>query len=82
MTKRLFYAIILKNIEFKGEIALEDIYYALNPWWEGKDFESGIPRQVYLDKLSKNIERKQIEIIAGSRRIGKTTVLRQIEACP
>ncbi|PIZ16278.1 hypothetical protein COY52_07490 [Candidatus Desantisbacteria bacterium CG_4_10_14_0_8_um_filter_48_22] len=78
MTKRLFYAIILKNTEFKGEIALEDIYYALNPWWEGKDFESGIPRQVYLDKLSKNIERKQIEIIAGSRRIGKTTVLRQI----
>lgn len=53
-------------------------YFALNPWWEGKDFKVGIWRQSYLDKLLRNFERKQIEILVGSRRVGKTTLLKQI----
>ncbi|HAW60292.1 MAG TPA: hypothetical protein DCW86_02320 [Actinobacteria bacterium] len=59
-------------------IAMEETYYALNPWWEGKDFDSGIPRPEYTSKLSKLLKRKQINVIIGSRRVGKTTVLKQL----
>jgi len=55
---------------------MEELYYALNPWWEGKTFESGITREVYLEKI--DLKRKQIEVIIGSRRIGKTTFIKQI----
>ena len=57
---------------------MEDLYYAYNPWWEDKDFDSGIPRQEYLTELEKPFQRKQINIIIGSRRVGKTTFLKQL----
>ncbi len=57
---------------------MEDLYYAYNPWWEGKEFDSGIPRQEYLKELEKPFQRKQIDIIIGSRRVGKTTFLKQL----
>jgi predicted AAA+ superfamily ATPase len=56
---------------------MEAVYYALNPWWEGKDFESGIERAEYLGKFPELLKRKQIEVIIGSRRAGKTTMLKQ-----
>lgn len=56
---------------------METTYYALNPWWEQKDFESGIDRPDHLNRLQTALRRKQIEIIVGSRRIGKTTLLHQ-----
>ncbi len=59
-------------------MVMEETYYAFNPWWEGKDFDSGIPRPEYTSKLSKLLKRKQIDIIIGSRRVGKTTVLKQL----
>lgn len=55
---------------------MEELYYAFNPWWEGKAFESGIAREDYLEKI--DLSRKQIEVIIGSRRIGKTTFIKQI----
>lgn len=57
---------------------MEEIYYSFNPWWEKKDFDSGIPREEYLQKFSLIFKRKQIEIIIGSRRAGKTTLLKQL----
>lgn len=57
---------------------MEEIYYAFNPWWEGKDFDSGITREEYLNRINDLLGRKQIEIIIGSRRIGKTTFLKQL----
>lgn len=57
---------------------MEEIYYSFNPWWEKKDFESGISREEYLQKLSPLFKRKQIEILIGSRRAGKTTILKQL----
>jgi len=56
---------------------MDALYYAFNPWWEGKDFESGIDRPNYLDHLPDTLKRKQVEVIIGSRRIGKTTLLKQ-----
>ena len=55
---------------------MEELYYALNPWWAGKTFDSGINREDYLEKI--DLKRKQIEVIIGSRRIGKTTFIKQI----
>jgi len=56
---------------------METIYYTFNPWWEGKGFESGIDRPDYLNRLPSLLKRKQVEVIIGSRRIGKTTLLKQ-----
>lgn len=56
---------------------MEDLYYALNPWWEGKRFESGIERNELLRRLGNLRVRKQIEVLMGGRRMGKTTLLKQ-----
>jgi predicted AAA+ superfamily ATPase len=56
---------------------METIYYSLNPWRESESFDSGIKRDTYLQKLPIQLERKQVEIITGSRRSGKTTLLKQ-----
>ena len=53
-------------------------YFSLNPWWENKDFEVGFPRKEYLKKILARFDRPQIEIVVGSRRVGKTTFLKQI----
>ncbi|MEW5758963.1 MAG: ATP-binding protein [Candidatus Omnitrophota bacterium] len=57
---------------------MEDLYYAFNPWWENKKFECGIQRTDYLGKIEKIFSRKQIDIIIGSRRVGKTTIIKQL----
>ena len=56
---------------------MDAIYYALNPWWEGKEIETGISRDAYLEKIPTYLTRKQIEVFIGSRRTGKTTLLKQ-----
>jgi len=49
----------------------------LNPWWEGKDFETGLERKKYLQKIKSYIKTKEIAILTGIRRSGKTTLLFQ-----
>lgn len=55
-------------------------YFVFNPWWEGQILETGILRTAYLSGLEKRLPRKQIELITGGRRVGKTTILKQIVA--
>ncbi len=57
---------------------METIYYQLNPWWEGNLPDVGILREAYLRPLLDNRDRRQVEILLGSRRVGKTTLLRQL----
>ena len=57
---------------------METIYYQLNPWWEGNSPEVSIRREDYLRPLFENRDRRQVEILLGSRRVGKTTLLRQL----
>lgn len=57
---------------------MEETYYSFNPWWEKKPFDSGIPRDEYLEEIEKPFNRKQIDVIVGSRRVGKTTFLKQL----
>lgn len=56
---------------------METVYYTLNPWWEGRSFDSGVERELWLDRLPVMLARKQVEVLTGSRRSGKTTILRQ-----
>ena len=57
---------------------MEAVYYTLNPWWEGKMSDAGIDRDIYLKNTAVYFQRKQIEVFIGSRRTGKTTLLKQI----
>ena len=56
---------------------METIYYTLNPWWEEEPFETGIDRESWLEKVPSYLQRKQVEVFVGSRRVGKTTILKQ-----
>jgi len=57
---------------------MKEILFITNPWWEKKEFDSGIPRQKYLPKLIKSLNHKRAVLITGSRRVGKTTLLKQL----
>ena len=57
---------------------MDAIYYTLNPWWEGKKIDTGIDRDIYLNRISTYLQRKQIEVFIGSRRTGKTTLMKQM----
>jgi predicted AAA+ superfamily ATPase len=56
---------------------METTYFAMNPWWDQKDIDSGIDRLEYLERLPALSRRKQIEVIVGGRRMGKTTLIKQ-----
>ena len=50
----------------------------LNPWW-GQGFKhKTIERPKYLDILKKNLKDKNITVLTGIRRVGKTTLLKQL----
>lgn len=53
-------------------------YHKANPWWKNKGFETGIKRSIYNEIAEKSKKRGQIEIITGSRRTGKTTLMKQL----
>ncbi len=48
-----------------------------NPWWFESYTSDTILRHKYLDKIMDNIDRKNIIVVTGLRRIGKTTILKQ-----
>ncbi|MDP2924817.1 MAG: ATP-binding protein [Nanoarchaeota archaeon] len=54
-----------------------EILERINPWWNNKDFEYGIVRTKYLDKIISYINSKEIIILTGVRRAGKTTLMFQ-----
>jgi predicted AAA+ superfamily ATPase len=57
---------------------MDETYYLMNPWWEGRRPEAGVPRPEYLSHLRAALARKQIELVIGGRRVGKTTLARQL----
>ncbi|MEA2113728.1 MAG: ATP-binding protein [Patescibacteria group bacterium] len=56
---------------------MKEIFFLANPWWENKKFETGILREKYLSVLIKSLNHKRAVLITGSRRVGKTTLLKQ-----
>lgn len=57
---------------------MEEIYYTFNPWWEGRGFDFGVIREGIFKHIGNNLSRKQIDIMVGSRRAGKTTFTKQL----
>lgn len=57
---------------------MKEILYLLNPWWENKLEKTGIYRKKYLRKFIPLLKTKDILLILGSRRVGKTTILYQL----
>jgi predicted AAA+ superfamily ATPase len=59
-------------------MSMEETYHVQNPWWEGRSWESGVPREFYVEKLLALLGRKRVGVVMGSRRVGKTTIMRQL----
>ena len=56
---------------------METLLYQYNPWWEEKPLLKDIkPREKYLSELRHYLELKQIVILTGLRRVGKTTLMK------
>lgn len=53
----------------------EDLYN-YNPWWEGDYSPQFHPRESYLRILRKSLGRKDVEILTGLRRVGKTSIIK------
>ena len=57
---------------------MEAELYNLNPWWEQKFETKSIIRDDYLARLKNNLESKEIIFLTGLRRVGKTTIMKQL----
>ncbi len=53
-------------------------FYLTNPWWQDEFFDYGIIRPYYVDKLKNDFDQRLIQILTGLRRVGKTTISRQL----
>lgn len=56
---------------------LLDTLLALNPWWTDRPFETGIVRDRYFARLRSYLDSREIVVVTGVRRAGKTTLLYQ-----
>ncbi len=56
---------------------LLEIMSKMNPWWGGAEFSTGFVREKYLKKIRRYLSSKEILILTGVRRSGKTTLLFQ-----
>ncbi len=58
---------------------MKNLLYQYNPWWEDSNFASKIiPRKKYLSTINNYLGQKQIIILTGLRRVGKTTLMKLI----
>ncbi len=59
-------------------VVMEDILHRFNPWWAGEFKFPGIARNVHLKHLHSLKESKDVVLITGLRRVGKTTLMLQL----
>lgn len=56
---------------------MEEIFYRYNPWWEGSYNPEGlVERELMLSSMKRHLHSRQIVLLTGLRRIGKTTLLK------
>ncbi len=55
---------------------MEPLLYRFNPWWESYSWPEFVPREGYLKALLSAQERRDIILITGLRRTGKTTLMK------
>lgn len=56
---------------------MQQTFNQLNPWWFNGHIETGVSRLRYLAILKENKDNREIVMLLGSRRVGKTTIMRQ-----
>jgi len=60
-------------------LIMKDLLYQYNPWWEDNFRNIHVkPRDKYLRELKKYLSFKQIVMLTGLRRVGKTTLMKLI----
>lgn len=57
---------------------MERTLHEFNPWWDGKFEFPGVSRKDYLDALLKLTNSNDVVLVTGLRRVGKTTLMRQV----
>lgn len=58
---------------------MEELLYQYNPWWEDVPKNDRVkPREKYLRELRGYLDFKQIVVLTGLRRVGKTTLMKLI----
>ncbi|GAB6078779.1 ATP-binding protein [Hydrogenobaculum acidophilum] len=57
---------------------IEEVFYRFNPWWEGDYKINAVERPKYVNKLMGYLDEKEIELITGIRRVGKSTIFKLI----
>jgi predicted AAA+ superfamily ATPase len=58
---------------------MKNILYQYNPWWEEEFKNKNVkPRDKYLKELRKYLNFRQIVVLTGLRRVGKTTLMKLI----
>jgi uncharacterized protein len=57
---------------------MNSLLLELNPWWNKQYELIGIKRKKYLDLLETNLFNKDIILLSGLRRVGKSTILKQL----
>lgn len=57
---------------------MEELLHRFNPWWEKSYKFPGIARDEYLNTLLDLRDTKDVVLITGLRRVGKTTLMRQL----
>jgi len=55
---------------------MEQLFFRFNPWWEEEISYNFVERKTYLLQMEQSIKRKDIAILTGLRRIGKTTLMK------
>ena len=58
---------------------MKELLYQYNPWWEETSRNDSLkPREKYLSELRSYLDFKQIVVLTGLRRVGKTTLMKLI----
>ena len=57
---------------------MEEILYRYNPWWDGRFSFPGTARKRYLSILETLETTRDVVLVTGLRRVGKTTLLHQL----
>lgn len=58
---------------------MKEILEEFNPWWKNGNYEfKFIDRDKYLEKLVKQFKLKDVVVLTGLRRVGKTTIMKAL----
>lgn len=75
---RLLIGIFINKSTFIGYMELDLIFSRFNPWWQDEYKVEGIIREHYINLLLTETKEKNITFVTGLRRVGKTTLLKQL----